>query len=302
MITLLMPIVRNPNDQKRKYFLYFRQTDSFCAVMTPTHSFLRSPAALLGLAAVLVSAPLAQAASVASWTQFSGSISSGLNSSSPVLGNGTSESADGQTIYAATPTYTLANVGDAVTFSGSVTFSSLNAPQADQFRFGIYDVNGQSGATGWLGYFASNSGTSGGPTYSRLWERSNPNTGSFGSGTGAVTIANVNATPNNTSFVSGTYNFSIAALRTASGLTLTWTLVNSTASTYSVSGTFADTTAQSYVFNRVGIFTGGGLNANQASFSNMDMTFTPAAVPEPSSFAAIAGLAGIGFVAMRRRR
>ena len=46
----------------------------------------------------------------------------------------------------------------------------------------------------------------------------------------------------------------------------------------------------------------GGLNANQVSFSNVDLTFAPAAVPEPSSWAALAGLAGLGFAATRRRR
>ena len=217
------------------------------------------------------------------------------------MGNGAAESADSQNIYAATPSYTLVNVGDSVTLSGSVTFSNLATPQADQFRFGIYDVNGQSGATGWLGYFASNSGTSTGPTYSRLWERNNPNTGSFGSGTGATTIANVNATPSNTSFVSGTYSFSLAATKTATGLALTWTLINSNPATSSVSGTFTDTTPQSFTFNRVGIFTGGSLNASQVSFSNVDFTYA-SAIPEPASWTALAGLAGAGFAAMRRKR
>lgn len=195
--------------------------------------------------------------------------------------------------------HTLSTVGDSITLSGGVAFTNLNTPDADQFRFGLYDANGQSGATGWLGYFASNSGASAGPTYSRLWERGNPNTGSFGSGTGATVIGNVNASPSNTSFVSGTYTFSLTYTRTATGLDITWTLIGADV-TYSVSKTVSDTTPQTYTFNRVGFFTGGTLDADQVSFSNIDVTYT-SAIPEPSTFAlALGGIACMMAVVRRR--
>ncbi|WPJ95103.1 hypothetical protein SH580_16890 [Coraliomargarita algicola] len=218
-----------------------------------------------------------------SWTQYSGSVSSGLNTASPVLGNGNadSESADSQTIYASSSmSYTLADVGDTVTLSAGVTFTGMVSPQSDQFRFGFYDVNGQPGATGWLGYYATNSGTSTGPTYSRLWERDNPNTGSFGSGAGASLLAWVNASPSNTAFESGTYSFSLSATRVESGLDLSWSMIG-TGLIYSLSGTVVDTTPESYVFDRVGFFTGGGLNADQVAFLDVDLTFS--AIPEPAS-------------------
>jgi len=256
-----------------------------------------SPIAAVAAASLLVMP--ADGAPLTSWTQYSGAISSGLNTSSPVLGNGTADSGDNQSIYAITPvSYTLA-VGDTLTLSGGVTFSSLVTPQADQFRFGLYDVNGQSGGTGWLGYMASNSGASAGPTYSRLWERNNPNTGSFGSGTGATAVANVNASPSNTSFASGTYTYSLTITRVATGLEVDWTLIGTSLSS-SVSGSYIDTTPQTYTFNRVGFFTGGSLNAAQVNFSNVDLTYAP--VPEPAVLGlAIGGLA-LCFARPRRRR
>ncbi|MFA6959400.1 MAG: PEP-CTERM sorting domain-containing protein [Opitutaceae bacterium] len=259
-------------------------------------------AASIATIGVLSLPSVTRAELVSSWTQYSGSISSGLNTASPVLGNGTSgsESADSQTIYASTATsHTLSSVGDSISLSGGVTFTGLNTPDADQFRFGLYDVNGQSGATGWLGYFASNSGASAGPTYSRLWERANPNTGSFGSGTGATAIANVNASPSNTSFVSGDYTFSLTITRVSTGLSLAWTLIGTDVS-YSVSGTFTDTTPLTYTFNRVGFFAGGSLDADQVGFSNVDVTFT-SAVPEPASWGTLAACFAFAAVCMRRR-
>jgi len=245
--------------------------------------------------AVGLSAMSADAALLTSWTQYSGSVSSGLNTASPVLGNGTSNSGDGQSIYAVSPTYTLSSVGDSLTLSGGVTFLNLETPQADQFRFGLYNVNGQSGGLGWLGYMASNSGTSGGSTYSRLWERNNPNNFSFGSGSGATTVANVNATPGNTAFASGTYTFSLTLTRVATGLQVGWTLIGTNVN-YTVSGTYLDTTPQTYTYDRVGFFTGGGLTADQVSFSNVDLTV----VPEPGVVGLV--VAGLTFCFILRRR
>lgn len=255
---------------------------------------------LAGIVCFAALTSLSQAAPLTTWTQFAGGTASGLNTSSPVLGDGTLDSGDNFSIYAASPTYTLSSVGSKLTLTGGVTFANLVTPQADQFKFGIYDVNGQTGATGWLGYMASNSGSSGGPTGSRLWERNNPNTGSFGSGTGATSVATVNATPSNTAFASGTYNFTLTYTQVATGLHVDWTLTGVDV-TYSVSGSYLDTTPQTYTFNRVGIFTGGGLNANQVSLSNLDLTYTAAAIPEPATASLLLGAVGLLAVARHRR-
>lgn len=245
----------------------------------------------------------AQATLLTSWTQNSGSNGSNLNTANPILGTGATDSGDNQQIHAATAsTYTLSSVGDSVSLSGGIAFSGLATPQADQFRFGLYDANGQSGVTGWLGYFATNAGNpSGGtgPTVSNLWERSNPNTGSFGSGTGASSISTVGATPSGNAFVSGNYTFSLSIIRVSTGLELSWSLIG-TDVTYSLSKTFIDTTPQTYTFNRVGIFTGGGLNADQISFSNIDVSFV-SAVPEPASWGVITACLVFGFAGIRRR-
>lgn len=260
-----------------------------------------------GICAVAVIGLLAQpfsarAALVTTWTQNSGSNASNLGTANPILGTGATDSGDNQQINAVTASsYTLSSVGDSVSLTGGVTFTGLATPQADQFRFGLYDVNGQSGVNGWLGYFATNAGNpSGGtgPTVSNLWERSNPNTASFGSGTGAVSISTVGATPSGPAFVSGSYTFSLSITRVSAGLELAWSMVG-TDVTYSFSKTFIDTTPQTYTFNRVGIFTGGGLNADQITFSNIDVTFT--AVPEPSTWAAITAVVALGAACMRRR-
>ncbi|EIQ01209.1 PEP-CTERM putative exosortase interaction domain-containing protein [Opitutaceae bacterium TAV1] len=268
------------------------------SVSRPDLRLFLAGVAVLGLLATLPST--AHAVPVSSWTQYSGSISSDLDTASPILGNGTTESADGQTIYAATPTWILGAVGDSITLSGAVTFTGLASPQADQFRFGLYDVNNQSGATGWLGYFATNSGGGGNPN-SRLWERDPGNTTSFGSnGTGSATQrASVSASPANNAFASGAYTFSLTITRSDSGLDLAWSITGTNV-TYTVSGTYADTTPQTYTFDRVGFFTGGGLNADQVSFSNIDVTYT-SAVPEPSTWAMLAALIVLVSACLLRR-
>jgi hypothetical protein len=259
--------------------------------------------ALATVVGFLVPPSTARATLVTTWTQNAGSNGSNLNTASPVLGTGATDSGDNQQINAATASsYTLSSVGDSVSLTGGVAFTGLATPQADQFRFGLYDVNGQSGTTGWLGYFATNAGNpSGGtgPTVSNLWERSNPNSGSFGSGTGAVSISSVGATPSGSAFVSGNYTFSLTITRVSTGLELGWSMTG-TDVTYSFSKTIIDTTPQTYTFNRVGIFTGGGLNADQLSFSNIDVTYA-SAVPEPASWAGIAAAVALAAACMRRR-
>ncbi len=242
------------------------------------------------------------AAPVTSWTKTAGATTiTGLTTDSPVFGDGTANSGNGYQINAALPSaYTLAAVGDSLSFTGSATFDLNTGAGSDQFRFGLFDTNDQSGTTGWLGYFATNSGTGANPN-GRLWERKTGNTAAyFNNGVSAVDeLMFRSGTPSNT-FAAGTYSFDLTVTRTETGLSVFWSIIG-TSLTYSISGTYADATPQTYTFDRVGFMSGGGLNADQVSFSNVDLTYT-AAIPEPASAALLLAVgAGLLTVVSRRR-
>ncbi len=268
---------------------------------------IASLAAVVGL---LVLSASAYADPVTSWTETTGgTIITGLDSASPVFGDGTAGSGNGYQINATLPsTYTLGTVGDSLVFSGSVTMDLGTAGAgSDQFRFGLFDTNGSGDVNGWLGYFATNSGTGGNPN-GRLWERKADNTAAyFNNGvTGADErqfSAGVPASTDSTStFLSGTYDFSLALTRTADGLSVAWSIVGTGGTNYTISGVYADATALTYDFDRVGFMTGGGLNADQVTFSNVDLTYT-SAIPEPASAAVLlASVAGLVTLSSRRRR
>jgi len=245
---------------------------------------------LTSIACLVTFASVVHAAPLTSWTLFG--TSTQLDTASPTVGSGT------QVIYASAPTSYTLSVGDSITLSGGVNFVDVSptANTADQFRFGLYDSNGQSGTKNWLGYFASNAGTSGGPTYSRLWERDNPSTNAnFYQGLEATTIANANATPSNLAFASGNYTFSLTYTRTATGLDIAWTLIG-TDVTYSVSKVFSDLTPQTFTFDRVGL-AALTMGTSQVNYSNLDLTYT--AVPEP---AVLSLLVAAGALILVRRR
>ncbi len=275
--------------------------------MTPPFSSLRLPAALLGLAAVFAFAPSAQAVLVTTWTQTTGTNATGLTTSSPVFGTGATGSGNGAQVYATTPTYTLAAVGDSLVFSGSASFNLSSGAGSDQFRIGLFNTNGSADNTGWLGYFGTNSGIGANPN-GRLWERKAGNTAAYFNNASAAAderqafAGTPPSTASVSTFLSGTYNFSIGVTRTEAGLSVVWSIIGTGGTNYTIGGTYNDTTPLTYTFNRVGLMSGGGLNANQVSFSGLDATFTAAPIPEPSSWAAAAGLAGLVCAAGRRRR
>lgn len=264
-------------------------------------------AATLGLLALPISA---RATSVTSWTMTTGTAGniSGLNTASPVFGTGATNTGNGFQVYAPLTSYTLGSVGDSISFSGSGLFNLNTGASSDQFRFGIFNTNGSSDTTGWLGYFATNSGIGSNPN-GRLWERRSGNTTAYFNNSQTPTIAadavqSFAGTPASSSsvstFLSGTYNFSITATRTAAGLSVVWSIVGTGTTTYTIGGTYADTTATTYSFDRVGLMTGGNVNADQVSFSNLDVTFT-SAIPEPASWAAITACLALGAAVLRRR-
>ncbi len=246
------------------------------------------PAIVLGVL-LGCGSPHASAAAITSWTRGLGTNSSNLGTSNPTFGNGAATSADQQSIYATISTYSLLNAGDSVAFSGNVNFTLSGSGNANLFRIGLYDVNGQSNTNGWLGYLYGNSA---GTTAGVLGERNNPNSGGYYSFvTGSTSVSSATAT-GNTSLTTGDCAFSFTITRNvSSGLDIAWSLVGAG---YNLSGTYTDATPQTYTFNRVALTTVTGLNASEIQFSNL------AVIPEPSTVFLMA--LGLGVILFRRKR
>jgi hypothetical protein len=247
---------------------------------------------------VLLSAAPAHAALVAGWTKAGASTSTNLDTASPTVGNGTTDNADNESIYASMATISLTTVGQKVTLSGSATLIGISpngdAPYSNQFRWGLYNETGTPADTlGWLGYFAGNGSLANG---GNLWERTNPNTGAFASITGA-TLQTTAAAPG-TILTGGvapgvTYSFNLSLERTAAGMQIESSFIRNSDSQQFSLVSFLDTTPQTYDFNRVGFLMGGDLNADQVQFSNIEATL----IPEPSA----ALLGGLGMLLLLRR-
>jgi hypothetical protein len=160
----------------------------------------------------------------------------------------------------------------------------------------LFNNNGSSNATGWLGYSVSNSD---GSHAGSLLEQNAGNTAIYESSTGTTVLpATVQAT-GNPAFSDGTYSFSLTVTRQASNaLLLSYNLTRTSSTGYVLSGSFTDTTGSTFTFNRVG-FTGGSvLKADQIVISNTDVTFTP--IPEPAS-AGLLACGVLGLCLWRRR-
>jgi hypothetical protein len=239
------------------------------ASWVPRGDHLRQAGLVAGL---FIAIGPAGAAPVANWTERTGDTPvSALNTASPSLGDGSTDSADQMSIYATFPTFTLANTGNTVTLSGSATLSGI-VGAANQFRWGLYDVNGSSGDTGWLGYIGSCGHST---NSSNLLERSKPNTSWYMSSTGGATATIATAIAPGTGFTDGTYNFLLTLERIAAGIRINSSLIRASDSQQFGLHSFTDTTPQTYTFNRVGFLIGNTLDADQVQFSNIDVTAVP---------------------------
>ncbi|MDX1679679.1 MAG: PEP-CTERM sorting domain-containing protein [Akkermansiaceae bacterium] len=268
-----------------------------------THS-LQHSVKLLSASMFLIATSGLPAASVVNWTVRENAFAGGstpasdLNTASPVVGDGTSNSADGSSIFGTYSAYTLSSVGDTLTLSGSVTLSgTVASPVAGQFRWALYDVNGSSDDTGWLGYFASSGSDIG---QGKINERDPASTGSawYMASGGGNDIANIAAPGTGNYANDGTYSFILTLERTAGGLQIDSSLIRDSDSVQFGSGSVEDTSVQTFTFNRAGFLMGGALDADRASFSNIDVTYTP--IPEPS--ASILSLLGACALLLHRRR
>lgn len=214
------------------------------------------------------------------------------------IGNNTSLAADNVGIYATTAqSYTLAATGDSIVLSGRVTLTGIDSNSTDQIRIGLFNSNGSGTSTGWLGYFGSNDVLASGS--GNFYERSNPNTGLYTSGTGAASIGtNNSATVNLPLSTSIEYSFTLSLTRTiGNGIDYSLDIseaANAANKLLAITGT--DTTPQTFTYDRAGFLIGGNLDADLAAFRNVDVTFTP--VPESS----VALLGGLGVLGLLRRR
>lgn len=235
------------------------------------------------------------------WT-FNGAATGILNddsTASPIVGNGTSNSAGNKSIDSQFPLIELAEIGDKITLSGSVTFTGITN-SADQFRFGLFKFNdATTDDTGWRGYYLSNNGNTGNGF---IRDKSAANTHLYSSGGSGGSVSNLEIITGGTGFAAfndGTYAFSLTFERVDTGLAVSGSLTNG--SSYSLTaGPATDTTNLIYEFDAVGFLFGTSLTADHVAFSNIDVTFT-AAIPEPTTIAAFVLSAG-AFWRIRQRK
>jgi hypothetical protein len=262
--------------------------------------------------AATISAQAALTIDSTSWTNALGTAAnSGLSATGITWGNNTANNVDNCAIYAIIDgdTGTVGNqnftlgLGETLTFAGTAELKSVTGTDGTiQFRFGLFDVNGQSGVNGWLGYFAANttiSTQSGGGVYERILNNTNAYYSSLSGN--AVLASGAAATPvAGARLTNDTYSMSLSFTRaTATSLSISSSMIRTTGGNNYVSvDNYIDNSVNSFTFNRLGFLAGSGLDADQIILSNLSLTV----IPEPSSFAALAGLGAIGLVASRRRR
>lgn len=221
------------------------------------------------------------------------------NTASPTVGDGSTNSASGEMFHSPFAAITLANSGDKAIFTGSVTLSgtvgTASGPRT-QFRFGLFKDDGDGDHLEWVGYYMSNSSGTGTPS-GVLTRKPVGNTSVYLSVTGQST-AFASTMGNGVNFTDDTYTMNLTIERSGNDLLLSGTLSGATNGfTQSLSGT--DTTASTlgtYSFDRLGFLAGGNLAADQAQFSNLDVTL----VPEPATWAL--GLAGLVVALIVRHR
>jgi hypothetical protein len=197
----------------------------------------------------------------------------------------------GNSVLADVGPYPL-TVGGSLTFSGTVTNNVSTLLWNDiQFRWGILDSNGNpfhgiSGIDGdytnYHGYWAGNPNNNPHPVYeltdtNRVWV-----TVSGVTGLGAGTLATGSAA---SSPPLGVYAFSIAYQRlNPDQMLVTADLNHSQVGTYSYQVSAIDSSASTWVFDRVGLFFNPGVNTTGAlGFGNLEVSFDAAPLIDPNS-------------------
>lgn len=228
---------------------------------------------------------------------------SGADTNSPVVGDGSANSADAEMIDSPFPAITLANPGDKVVFGGSVTLAgTVNSPATSgtprtQFRFGLFDGDDDGDDLGWVGYYLSNAHGSGTPA-GTLARKPVGNTSTYLSATGQNALAST--TGDGSVFNDDTYALAMTIERVGDNVLVSGTITGTATTNFNQAISATDVTASTlgtYTFDHLGFLMGGNLDTDQASFSNLQVSYVP--VPEPGAAGLVIAAAAL---ALRRRR
>ena len=251
------------------------------------------------VAAALVTTRLPMPAeTVTEWELDRGGTSiSGASTSTVTLGDGSKDDVDNVAVSGMlSGTLSMVVPGDMILMEGSASFDGVSSGNAaNEFRFGLFDSNGSTGTGGWLGYSVGDSDRN---RPGSLWERNDGSAAGYFSSAGTSELTTERAAGNG-DFLSGTYSFSLQLTRLATD-TLLITFSLTSGSGYSMSGTYTDTTAQTFSYDRVGFAAGNSLNADQVTLSGVTVNYVSylSPVPEPG----VGLLVGMGALALGLRR
>jgi len=217
---------------------------------------------LLGLQTLLAASSLLQAAPVANWVTTNGN--TGFSGGSAATASPITTDADGDTIAANFTAITLAD-GDAITLSGSVQFNASLA--GTEFRIGLFDGDNPVTAgdgNGYVGFYASAPTTSTVGLFSANGTQTNPFSSSAASQKSTMSAGGSAAA--NTSLA-----FSLTITRVGANVNLS---ANIAGGSYSSSGSalLVAPSPGSFTYDSAAFLMGGGLNATQATFSNIQVT------------------------------
>lgn len=234
--------------------------------------------------------------------------------------------------YLPAPAVLGANAGDSITLSFGVSFNDAAGMSnaGDNFRFAIFDLNGEAqdpspgspnyatagtaNTDNFRGYILgvkNGTGTgSGGSIRERIAMLASGQNAFAATGTNTATAPSLGTVGGDSvtlvSDVAGNgagadYTGVLTLTRNALGLVdLSGSFIGSNAATGNVFSASDLTPNLSSTYGAVGFLIGGGLNLDQASFTNVDVTVT--AIPEPATLALGVGSLVGGALLRRRRR